>query len=345
MEEDSYATTLSSQEVGDEPESRYYPETYALYWIDKIFFSITLVILGILGNILSFGMLWRVRFRATSAAYYMRALALSDTGVLLALFGNHTMRLYGVPLTNSIYCKLVYFITKWCMACSDWILAIMCMERSIAIAFPLKSKKFLKPTVNKIALAFVCICLGAYFSHTFVIYGSENGLCRQKSLAFDPNIRGLVDYSFVIIAAVIIITSNIVIVTCLLKSAKTKAKLVGGESDVSAQTSLVTMLIAISVAFFVMKSPYFISKIVLDKSSGRRLQYDFTNAADAQARLALGIALNLLYGNNAVNFYLYVVSGREYRNELKKMIMGCFKRETLSSSMGKTSSTSLSAGK
>lgn len=342
-----YETSSSLHYEADE-DPRFFMETLALYWMDKIFFAIVLVVMGITGNIISFILLARDRFKNSPSSFYMRALAVSDTGVLLSMLANHTMRLYEVPLNNPIYCQVVYFTSKWCLACSDWILAIMCLERCVAVSMPLKSRKFLKPKTNKIALAFVCICLAAYFSYVFFIYGSHDGICRAVSLAFNPNTRGLVDYCFFLIPASIILTSNIIIVVCILKSAKSKQNLMedATKSDNATQMTLVIMLIAISVAFIVLKSPYYIVKMVLDKSVGAKLGYLFTKHSYAVDRLLLGISLILAYGNTAINFYLYVITGREYRQEMKKMLQAiCRGERDRDGSLKGTEKTSIGTSK
>lgn len=300
-----------------------FPATRALLWLDKIFLCIILVVLGLIGNMLSFIMLSRKHFKSLPASFYMKALALMDSGALIGLVGNHTMRLYSVPLNSSLYCKMVYFLIKWCAMASDWTLAILCLERSIAVGMPLKAKGFLKPRNNKIVLAVLYLCLAVYQSHVFIIYGSNDGICIVTSLNFSPRTRGIAEYASFLCTAFIIMCSNIAIIFSVLHSQKEAPNLTGN-GQISTKQTLISMLIIISIVFLLLKTPYYMIKLLADKSVSTYLGYKFPDAKGAWIRFAMGIALIFAYANHAVNFYLYALSGRKYRDELKKMIVAIF---------------------
>ncbi|ELT96226.1 hypothetical protein CAPTEDRAFT_209736 [Capitella teleta] len=310
-------------------EKRFYPESTFIFWWEKVFLTILVVILGMIGNLLSFILLSRQRFRNSAAGFYMRALSLSDAGVMIGLVGNHTMRMYQVQIYSAIYCKIIYFIIKWLMAVSDWILGAMCLERSIAVSFPLKSKAFLKPRNNRIALGVILAMLALYYSYVFEAYGLKHGVCRTVSMSYPVAIRAMVDYTLVLVPMFLIISSNIIIIVCIVRAARHQLTLTGSSDTTvanSTQSSLIAMLISISVAFVVLKSPYYLIKVILPASLTKKVGYVFVTREDAVYRMMLGIFTINMYVNHAVNFYLYMLSGKEYRKELKMMITSLCKR-------------------
>ncbi|ELT91719.1 hypothetical protein CAPTEDRAFT_216084, partial [Capitella teleta] len=310
---------------------RYFPESTFIEWYEKVFLTVLLVIFGMVGNLLSFALLSRPRFRDSAAGFYMRALSVSDAGVMFGLVGNHTMRLYRVPLHSDIYCKTIYFAIKWLMAASDWILGAMCLERSIAVSFPLKSKGYLKPRNNRVALGIILVMLAVYFGYAFDAYGSRQGLCRTVSMAYPVNIRTMVDYSLFLVPAILVISSNFVIIVSTVKSARHQLTLTESTDtsySSSTQRSLVAMLVTISVAFVVLKSPYYLAKVILPASLSRNIGYLYATRKEALNRLVFGFFFVNMYVNNAVNFYLYALSGRAYRKELKMMFTSFCRRQT-----------------
>ncbi|ELU11837.1 hypothetical protein CAPTEDRAFT_188645 [Capitella teleta] len=324
-------------------EKRFFPESTFILWWEKVFLTILVVIFGMIGNLLSFTLLSRRRFRNSAAAFYMRALSLSDAGVIIGLVGNHTMRMYQVQMHSAIYCKTIYFLIKWLMAVSDWILGAMCLERSIAISLPLKSKRFLKPRNNRIALGCILAMLAVYYAYTFEAYGATQGVCRTVSMSYPVVIRTMVDYALVLLPMFLIISSNIVIIISVIRAARHQHTLTGSSSESSAssstQMSLIAMLITISIAFVVLKSPHFLVKAFLPESLTKQIGYQFTSRMRAIYRLMIGIFTANGYINHAVNFYLYMLSGREYRKELKTLVKSVCKRQTDQAAPNTASST------
>ncbi|ELU15269.1 hypothetical protein CAPTEDRAFT_216681 [Capitella teleta] len=310
-------------------EKRYYPESTFVFWWEKVFLAILVVILGMIGNLLSFILLSRQRFRDSAAGFYMRALSLSDAGVMLGLVGNHTMRVYQVQMHSAIYCKIVYFLIKWFIAVSDWILGTMCLERCISVLFPLQSERFRKPRNNRIALGIILTLLGVYYAYAFEAYGSIQGICRTVSMSYPVSIRTMVDYSLVLVPMFLIISSNVVIVVSMVRSARVTRSPETSPFN-STQRSLIVMLVVISVAFVVLKSPYFVVKFILHESVTRKLGYTFYSRTAARHRLLIGLCTSFGYVNHAVNSYLYILCGEEYRKELKLMITSSCKKKPVS---------------
>ncbi|KAK7111458.1 G-protein coupled receptor 84-like isoform X2 [Littorina saxatilis] len=87
-------------------------------------------------------------------------------------------------------------------------------------------------------------------------------------------------------------------------------------------TNITVMLLMVSFTFLLLTSPVVI--VLLYK---RYYWLPDTNAERARARLTHAFVDNLMYTNHAVNFVLYCVSGRRFREELKRLLSGaCCRR-------------------
>ena len=99
------------------------------------------------------------------------------------------------------------------------------------------------------------------------------------------------------------------------------------------QTQITSMLILVSLAFLVLVSP--IGIVLMVKRTG--LAWTFTTtrgrAVDALLRMFTD---NMMYTNHGVNFIFYCVSGRRFRDELKRVVCrqcltrGGFRRREMS---------------
>ncbi|ELT91853.1 hypothetical protein CAPTEDRAFT_195435 [Capitella teleta] len=143
----------------------------------------------------------------------------------------------------------------------------------------------------------------------------------------------MVDYVLVLVPMFLIISSNIVIIVSTVRSARQKLTLTesteaGSSVANSTQRSLVAMLVTISVAFVVLKSPYFLVKFILPESVTKKPGFQFVSRKEAVYRFIMSFFTANMYVNNAVNFYLYMLSGREYRRELKMLVTRLCKRKT-----------------
>ena len=297
----------------------------SMFW-DKYIYGVFTVVLGVCGNCLAFILLRRPRLRNSATSFYMTCLAMSDSCVLLfGVAGNHTLQVHGIRINSDVYCKIMYFIVKCCFALSDWTLACMSLERCLAIAMPLKSKSILNPRANKISLFIIFLCVAVYYSHVFVVYGSLRGACRMTSLRFHPHQRSLIDYIiFTLGPAIFIAVSNIIIVISLVRSSRKQLKLSEGQmgqGTTKANTSVIAMLISLSIAFFVLKTPWFVTKTAMAAAWTTKAQYHFIMETEAYYRLLLSIFLWMAYFNHCVNFYLYVLTGREFRQELVVLVL------------------------
>ncbi|XP_076458562.1 putative G-protein coupled receptor B0563.6 [Babylonia areolata] len=88
-----------------------------------------------------------------------------------------------------------------------------------------------------------------------------------------------------------------------------------------ANTNIIVMLLLVSFAFLVLTSPVMI--VLLYQ---RYYWVANTQVEKERVRLTYAFVNNLMYSNHAINFLLYCVSGRRFRQELKQFLTRLFCR-------------------
>jgi hypothetical protein len=104
----------------------------------ELCYSLTLIVLGTLGNCISVLVFFTTKLRKLSSSFYLAALAVSDTGFLIALFVSWLNSL-GVPLFNNYgVCEMNNYLTYVCSFLSAWLVVAFTVERFIAVRYPLR---------------------------------------------------------------------------------------------------------------------------------------------------------------------------------------------------------------
>ena len=85
---------------------------------------------------------------------------------------------------------------------------------------------------------------------------------------------------------------------------------------------LVLMLLAVSFAFLILTSPVSIRNVIYALG----LFTVSSNRKSAQSALIIAITSRLILVNGVINFWLYFVTGRKFRQDLKNLVCKCLKR-------------------
>lgn len=311
-----------------------FPEVIAAARVEQIGGGIALWA-GLIGNTLSILVLRRQRLRYNNISLYLTVLAWSDLAMLV--FGQgarHWIRAitgYDPPRNSKWYCQF-WQILSVASAYSNYILAGVSFERCIAIKLPLKARRILSRKSAKIYLGVSLICLILYRIHAFWTFkiSYKNG---QPGCGIDPSnyfareVRPWYDLVFKwLVPAIIIVISNIFIIHSLYH-AKTKREEVlsaeaGGQGNKDNKMgSLVIMLVVVSITFVIMVSPVHLNYVV---SSAFDTSYTTKERGAAIQRLTFACGVTSVYLNHAINFFLYVISGGDFRDELKAMLLEWF---------------------
>ena len=104
----------------------------------EVCYSLTLIVLGSIGNCISVLVFFTTKLKKLSSSFYLAALAISDTGFLVALF-MAWLNSIGVPLFSiSGLCEMHTYLTYVCSFLSAWLVVAFTVERFIAVRHPLR---------------------------------------------------------------------------------------------------------------------------------------------------------------------------------------------------------------
>ena len=307
-------------------------------FIANVFFikiyAFILVIVGVIGNGLAIVILSKKTNRSSSTANVLIALAVSDICILFV--GSFSNWLNGVSDINfrkqsGYSCILHIYFSYVPISVSSWLLALVTAERVISVVWPYKVKEWCTVIRTRIAIGATVICVCAFYLHFFI--GFESGYnpnidinCKPTNgdyLYFLSFVMPYLDFSVTfLLPCLIIIPGNIVIVQQLVRQRARRKALT---SYTEARDSSITRTLVIAGVIFVLTvAPISILLITfeywLETVQNTWMITNFWR-----------VVLNALADTNAaVNFFLYVISGTKFREEVKELFCGhCGRMEAM----------------
>jgi hypothetical protein len=118
----------------------------------EVCYSLTLIVLGSIGNVISVFVFFTTKLKKLSSSLYLAALAISDTGFLIALLITW-LNSFGVPLfKTSGMCEIDIYLTYVCSFLSAWLVVAFTVERFVAVRHPLRRTSMCTVARAKIVL-------------------------------------------------------------------------------------------------------------------------------------------------------------------------------------------------
>ena len=303
-----------------------------------------------------------VRLRKTSGGMYLMGLALADTVFLFGEFLrwiNRGHKPFGIEIYfmdhSRLACKLIYFLRFGGNITSSWLTVAITAERLLLVAFPLKHPGWSTPRRTKIMIAAIFV-LGFLFGSFVwwsvdvtiesmeIICGIENKLWYEIGNWTSLRIGSL------LLPGLIVCVLTGIIIYYITRAQKTRERKLGswsqrqetidstGGGKISVERQLTIMLIAVAVAFIVLRLPYTIT-FYLNRFK-TTLWPDESDWSYYHIFAANEIADTIVTTNYAINFFLYYFCGNVFRAQLKRVCRCApgveYQRTTQSSSMRMT---------
>ena len=303
-------------------------------------------ILGLIGNSLSLLTVISKRCKRSSFTVYIGALAVVDSCLLISsLADTLLLKAYKVDLGyhGTAICKVIRFSQSTFRLISAWIIVAITTERALATLYPLQFKtiygtKFGVQVVAVLAGLMSLLSAPTLYVMDYSLF-DQGPCCVFKDGPYFTFINEtfpvVLFVSSVFLPSFIIITGNTAIVIKVRRSRRRIAPTTSNaQSTKSTSRHLVVITLLLSSAFFVCTAPMFVAIAVSS------FAFDDTN--DTQRQIIYSIALTLQNMNFATNFYLYILSGRRFR-ELFISAVKCKQRRTtvqVTSRTGQTKSSS-----
>ena len=321
-----------------------HPLFRAAVWVYKV----TLVLIfvgGVFGNAMILVLQRRISGgKSSGLSVFVSSLAVSDCAMLLVSGITWYLIAYGtlLPDLHDVLCKAVMWLIFVVGLTSPWILVAMTMQRAASILWPHRVNAAWTAGKAKVTVSVIVAWSLLFNSH--ILYGRRlrssllpptppggQQLClfaSEEYREFFSQVWPSVDMAFSsFIPFALIIASNVVLVKTVRQSMRdARQTLAAGSRDQlkvrESQASGMTLtLVCVSLAFLVLTAPLCVFLLVRRRGGDFSVRVrDVDEAADNFFAEAVGNVLWL--SNNAVNFYIYVLTGSRYRAAMASLC-GC----------------------
>ena len=244
----------------------------------------------------------------------------------IPVFLKHTYDVY-MPPNQLGYCIMSIFITTFAVLCSTYLLITMTIERLCSIIWPLKAASF--NTVKRARIIIVCIFVTCftYCIPFLFITGNRGKICIPNKFA-SVNVLGEFYYwltqTFIfIIPSSSLLTMNSIIIHTLRKRSKLNISEPRGQGQSEGQTlkikhsekQVFTMLLLVTFMYLILTFS------VRPLNFFRNFYTGNTPSYYASYHLIFQTGIQTFYTNHAINFFLYVLSGRKFRTDLINLLI------------------------
>lgn len=320
----------------------------------SIYAYVTPVILlvGILGNSLSLTVFLSRNMRNLSASSYLAALSISDMLVLILYVTVEWLKrglVYLIPNTNLQFldkdgaCQTLLYIAYVLRFFSSWLVTAFTIERYIGVCHPLYRRYICSlpgsrriifgiMIASSIIVIYKPVLSGVYLSHDGIHYCTGSKDHDFLSFILDSIFALLIT----LVPFVIISVLNVLIMRklCLRKSQfrvfgrkhvnrrenrPITSQSISDESLIKLEFTLI--LFTISFCYIACNGPYFIvwfRNFLHSKHLSTHLQY--SNYGVEYWQGILYITKTIFYMNYCINFFLYSITGKHFRREVKSLL-------------------------
>ena len=271
--------------------------------------------MGTIGNVLSVPVMMKKKNRKYATSWFITIVSFSDTLFLFSTIPWGIIYHYSYETVDiSVYarCTLDYFTYYFSFEYSAWMLVLMAIERFISVVYPTKAKSIATPRKAKQICLLLALILGAinlyHLTNHEVVDWNGISYCeiRPEHTYVMNNVWTIVDaVIYCYLPSLLMFTFNGIIIYHMW-SAKSQSVL-NEPSTISKSFSRVTrMLLSVSFFFICTTLPVETMFIVLSRSESH----------NKSVYACLDVLMVL---NHSANFYLYCVSTKKFRQDLKNM--------------------------
>lgn len=250
----------------------YYNVNYDVEFDLKIAVPVILTAIGLSGNSWTLFIYTRPCFKNKSVFRYLIISIVSNTLVLISLWPYILFEIF-IEYINRTSCKVIqYFGNLFYLYC-PWILVVISIDHLFSIKFPnrYKFRRKLKFQAKLLTIIFIIITI---LTTPFYWYNDvEIILNRTLCSISDPYTQYLVSFSFAFLNLFIplIIITLCMISICYHVHANKVALL--QKRKYSRKVKHIKFMIAVDSFYFICNSPYWIQKMIIDKSASSSYSY------------------------------------------------------------------------
>ncbi|XP_076439151.1 uncharacterized protein LOC143278024 [Babylonia areolata] len=296
------------------------------------------ILFGLFGNAMTIIIMRRMKSGESTINMYFTAIAVVDTIYIctstVGFWVNVTFG-FRIDSVHPVVCKVHTWLYTGGSTVSCWYLVCMTVHRAVSVVWPHRVNLLFTRRTVLLLLAAITVFFAGIYSHYLVGFdvvtrpGTQQKRCMgdvsyEEYTYFSENIFVYIELSsYCVVPFIILILANSVLVWKLTVSVKSASKhLTQGDSDQvlareKAANSVTLTAIVVSITFLVLTLPSSITYI-MDYFS---LMHDRISGHERARKVFINdVATLLSHTNSAVNFYLYCLTGRRFREEFLKVL-------------------------
>ena len=302
-----------------------------------------IAVLGVVGNIMAV-MVLSMRAKNSSAHLYLLSLAVADFWVIivntLVVQLPRGFAAINTLLFHSAICKSWFYLAFLFESMSSYILAAVTIERALVVFYPLKATVWCTVKLTRriiIAITVFSAVSNVHYiwSYTVLLLPTDLDGVFRRVCTVSPtpkflhyymiHLRPWVDLAIrPIIPFTCLLACNICIIGKLFHEKRKRRNMTEQTSDQSSMTSLTLMLLAVNFVYLVCYTPLHVMYVVYKYFP---LKYP-TTRSEAVIYLWWYIGGDAKLLNHSVNFLLYCLCGKQFRDDFKQLLKRtCGKQE------------------
>jgi len=321
---------------------------------------LTFIVIGLVGNTLSMLVFSSREMQGVSSNVYLLTLAASDSFYLISVFLSHTLTTIrcwyfidselDIVNRNDVSCILLQYLCDVFSNNSTCVILAFTVERAVAVFKPMRYKELCTVARARFACVLIFIVIAAsiapyhvQFMGVLVGYGVCTILWEHEAIFYVFYVVEMCIFRLVPVAIIAVINAFIIHrVTSLARTKRQWTAGAGRGSQASAaaapkeknhqssqpsarKTHAEDRNLQLTIILILVSSSYVLAYIpVLMHFVMMKMYVSATGIVSREALTIVGNYSKALYvAGFAINFFLYTVSGRVFRDQLKKIICGC----------------------
>ncbi|XP_006812736.1 growth hormone secretagogue receptor type 1-like [Saccoglossus kowalevskii] len=279
---------------------------------------ITILLVGLLGNVAFMYVAIKVRWMRTVTNLYLMNLSLADVAYLCGNLPIEVMSLYGVNLENQFaVCFLTTLLTYLCQYVGMFSITIISIERYYAICCPLTAKKLSSKSRSR-NLIIIAWIVAALLSSVFF------ASCILENIPFTISIFLMVIQTVPFVASmVIVLLLYLIIGRQIANSTQREAVPCKGSRARKERRQVINLLIVTAIIFFLSVCPYQ-GFLIYYLCAAYRLVPAFQHYPSESVLRDMYIMnsffITLMYFNSAINPVIYNATSSKYRQAFKEAL-------------------------
>ena len=302
-------------------EEKTYTEFKVANFINLYWYPI-LVPIGLVGNTLSFAVMMKPNNRKMSTCIYMAAISINDNLMMYVCFHVFLVSALHIHKWHHFECTFfIIFCSLVSLQGSTYLILAMTVDKYIAIKWPHKAATYSTPRRATLIVVALQICVIIYnVPHLFLpsTVGDNKCVAYSNSSVISRVHSWL---SFVLDAVIpftLLIHMNFVIVKTVRNSRKMFSATGKDKRQKTMKTTenqLTIMLLLVTTLFLILLGPTYF-RFIYVAFVKRDTPPEF-----AKSMLVFQITAKLYKTNSGINFMLYCISGKKFRNDLKEIFL------------------------